>query len=180
MLDGIDDYEDVAAFALDEDILERLLAVQNEACFIWGPKNHWAVGVMMSYVWKDGSFWLTATSQRKRIAAIKRDPRVSVVVSSAGTPLGMSKTVTAKGRVTLHTDQATKDWFYPALAAVVVPNLPDIQQHFISHLDSPRRVIIEVVPEKWITFDAMKMMAASAASALPPTANSSAPQPANG
>ena len=84
----ITDYDDVTQYGLDNDVREEILRKQIECTFIWGPKNHWAVGVLMTYLWKDGSFWVSATSQRKRIAAIKRDPRVSVVVSSHGTDLG--------------------------------------------------------------------------------------------
>lgn len=40
----------------------------------------------------DGRFWLTATSQRKRIAAVRRDDRVAVVVTSSGTDLGPNGT----------------------------------------------------------------------------------------
>ena len=30
------------------------------------------------------------------------------------------------------------------------------EDHFVERLDSPLRVVIEVVPEKWITFDGSK------------------------
>ena len=126
----IENYEEVDVYPLDPEVQEQLLQLQNECAFVWGPKDHWAVGVMMSYVWRDGRFWLTATSQRKRIAAIRRDSRVSVVVSSVGTPLGPAKTVTAKGRCILHEDQETKDWFYPALAAAIMPVNEPVQKAF--------------------------------------------------
>jgi hypothetical protein len=154
----IENYEEVDVYPLDPDVQEQLLQLQNECAFVWGPKDHWAVGVMMSYVWRDGRFWLTATSQRKRIAAIRRDPRVSIVVSSVGTPLGPAKTVTAKGRCVIHEDQETRDWFYPALAAAIIPQNEPVQRAFAKMLDSQRRLILEVVPEKYITFDAMKLM----------------------
>ena len=38
----------------------------------------------MNYVFRDGRFWLTASSQRARVPAVRRDPRVSIVVSSLG------------------------------------------------------------------------------------------------
>lgn len=160
----ISNYEEVAIYPLDPEVKEQLLTEQNECCFIWGPKDHWAVGVMMSYVWRDGSFWLTATTQRKRIAAIRRDPRVSVVVSGKGTSVGEARTVTAKGRVVLHEDDATKEWFYPALSERVLqayPAMDQLREMFTQMLDSERRVVIEVVPEKWITYDASKLMADS-------------------
>ncbi len=154
-------YDDVTQYPLDDDLREEILRKQIECVFIWGPKDHWAVGVLMTYIWKDGRFWVSATSQRKRIAAIKRDPRVSVVVTSHGTDLGPAKGITCKGRAILHTDRETLDWFLPACAAINIPTAGQLQDAFAKMMDTERRVVIEVVPEKWITFDATKMMMAS-------------------
>ena len=153
----IENYEEVHVYPLDDDVREDILQKQNELTFIWGPKDHWAVGVLMSYVWRDGSFWVSATSQRKRISAIRRDPRVSVTVSSVGTDLGPSKGVTAKGRCTIHEDAETKAWFYPAFSAHLNPGSEDRASDFTKMLDSPLRVVLEVVPEKFITYDGVKM-----------------------
>lgn len=154
-----ENYEDVRSYSLDDDILEKLLDEQTELNFMWGTKDHWPVGVFMSFVWRDGRFWLTLTTQRARMRAIQRDPRVSVAVSSVGTSLGRQKSATAKGRVYIHDDDETKAWFYPALAKRVMPKIPAVQRAFVSLLDSERRVVLEVVPEKWITFDVNKMKA---------------------
>ena len=158
---AIKNYEDVTPYPLDPDRQEELLLSQNEAVFVWGTKDHWPVGVMMSYVWRDGRFWLTATTQRKRISAIRRDPRVTVIVSGLGTPVGAATSVTAKGRCRLHDDAETKAWFYPALAEAVLGGPGELTDKFVKMLDSERRVIIEVEPEKWITYDANKLMADS-------------------
>ncbi|MBW2286859.1 MAG: hypothetical protein JRG90_03455, partial [Deltaproteobacteria bacterium] len=92
-----------------------------------------------------------------------RDPRVSIVVSSHGTDLGPAKGITAKGRAIIHDDQATKDWFNPACAAINIPTAGKLQDAFALMMDTERRLVIEVVPEKWITFDATKMMTESIA-----------------
>ncbi len=154
----ITNYDEVGIYPLDEDVQEELLTSQNECAFVWGTKDHWPVGVMMSYIWRDGRFWLTATSQRKRIAAIRRDPRVSVIVSGIATPVGPARTVTAKGRCILRDDEETKEWFYPALAKAIMGGEGPLADMFAEMLDSERRLIFEVVPEKWITYDATKMM----------------------
>lgn len=156
--DAIANYEEVDVYPLDEDLKEEILRKQIECTFIWGPKTGWPVGVLMTYVWRKGSFWVSATSQRKRIAAIRRDPRVSVVVSSHGTDLGPAKGITAKGRAIIHDDEETKKWFYPLCAAANIPTPGKLQDAFVQMLDSERRLVIEIVPEKWITFDAGKMM----------------------
>ena len=115
------------------------------------------MGVIMSCLWKDGRMWLTSGAQRHRIAAIRRDPRCSVVVTSTGTVLGPGKTVTIKGRCVLHEDRETKDWFYPAFASHLSPD-PVNAESFRQRLDSPLRVILEVIPEKYITYDGIKMV----------------------
>ncbi|MCG8588581.1 MAG: pyridoxamine 5'-phosphate oxidase family protein [Proteobacteria bacterium] len=156
----LEDFEEVHVFPLDEADGEKLLTTHNECVFMWGTRDHWPVGVIMSYVWRDGRFWLTATSQRKRIAAVRRDPRVSVVVTSTGTKLGPNRTITAKGHCTLHDDAETKAWFYPALGDALFPKSPH-RDAFVEMLDSPRRLVLEVKPEKWITYDGPKMFAAA-------------------
>ena len=55
--------KDVMLFLIDEQNKKGgILGKQIECTFIWGPKTGWAVGVLMTYVWKDGSFWVSATS----------------------------------------------------------------------------------------------------------------------
>ena len=107
-------------------------------------------------VWKDERFWLTAGAHRHRIEAVRRDPRVSIVVTSTGTKLGAGKSITVKGRASVHEDAATKTWFYPEFARHLYPK-PDAALSFAKFLDSPLRIVLEVVPEKWITYDGTKM-----------------------
>jgi hypothetical protein len=157
MADGkMDNYEEVAQFTLDADSCEQLLNTQTECTFIWRMHDGWPIGVIMSYVWHNGQAWMTASSQRPRIAAVRRDERVSMVVSSAGTSLP-PRTVTVRGRGKLYTDEETKRWFYPDLARKLIQGDPARQVRFIEMLDSPRRVVMSVTPEKLITFDSQKM-----------------------
>ena len=155
-------YEDVTVYGLDDDVEQQLLLAHNECTFIWSNKDGWPVGVIMSYVWHEGCFWLTASSQRARIAAVRRDPRVCVVVTSTGSPLPRNKTVTWKGTCTLHDDDATKAWFYPALATAINPGDPARAELFQSFLDSPRRVVLRVEPTQRIGYDGAKMGRATA------------------
>jgi hypothetical protein len=149
-------YEDVADLTLADEDRERLMARQNECVFMWRMKDGWPLGVIMSYVWRDGKVWLTASNQRPRIKSIERDNRVSVAVSSLGTGMPPS-TVTIRGRCAILNDAETKLWFYPALAAALIPKSPKMQADFVKILDSPRRVVLRVIPEKFITFDGRKM-----------------------
>jgi hypothetical protein len=157
-----ENYEDVTVYGLDEDVEEQLLLAHNECTFIWSNKEGWPVGVIMSYVWRKGSFWLTASGQRARVSAIRRDPRVCVVVTSTGSPLPRNKTVTWKGTCTVHDDHATKDWFYPELAIALRGLDQRAVDTFVAFLDSPRRVVIQVEPVQRIGYDGAKMGKATA------------------
>ena len=163
MTDHPENYEDVTVFGLDDDVETELLDAQNECTFIWSNKEGWPVGVIMSYVYRDGKFWLTASSQRARISAVKRDPRVCIVVTSTGSKIARNKTVTYKGTCTIRDDQATKDWFYPALSAAIRGDDIEGRAIFAKFLDSPRRVILEVEPTQRIGYDGAKMGKATAA-----------------
>ncbi len=152
-----DSYEDVSTFSLDDRREQRLLGTQTECCFMWSTKDGDPVGVIMNFVAHDGRFWLTCTRRRKRVPAVEARPRVAIAVSSRGTDIGVSQTVTYKGNAIVHDDEATKAWFYPTLAAKVRPGSTDQQKAFVHHLDTPGRVVIEIVPDTRIGFDAENM-----------------------
>jgi nitroimidazol reductase NimA-like FMN-containing flavoprotein (pyridoxamine 5'-phosphate oxidase superfamily) len=164
--EAIEDYEQVSVYALDDAEREALLSTHVECTFNWATRDGWPVGVIMSYLWKDGRFWLTAGAHRHRIEAVRRDPRVSIVVTSTGTKLAPGKSVTAKGRCVVHEDAETKAWFYPEFARHLYPDERQAQA-FARRLDSKLRVVLEVVPEKWISYDGVKMFR-DAAGKLPP------------
>jgi nitroimidazol reductase NimA-like FMN-containing flavoprotein (pyridoxamine 5'-phosphate oxidase superfamily) len=150
-------YDDVSIYDLSPEREQELLEKQVECVFMWSNRDGHPIGVVMNYIYHDGRIWLTATSQRARIRAIRRDPRVSVTISSMGTDMGAGKTVTYKGSVRIHDDQATKDWFYPKLAELLNGYPATSVEAAIEMLDTPLRVILELVPEKAIRFDGDKV-----------------------
>ena len=154
-------YEDVTLYELSAEREQELLEKQIECNFIWTNKDGHGLGVIMNYVARDGRIWLTATSQRARVRALRRDPRASVVISSMGTDMGPGKTVTYKGRVVIHEDQETKDWFYPAMAEIISPYPAPTPEAAMIHLDTPLRVVLELIPEKAIKFDGDRISQAS-------------------
>ena len=83
-------YEDVTVYTLDNEDEERMLKLQTECTFIWANKEGWPVGVIMSYVWAKGCFWVTLTSQRARVPAMRRDNRCAVCVTSKGSKAGFN------------------------------------------------------------------------------------------
>lgn len=159
----ISDHEAVSVYPFSQEQIEHLLTNAGECVLNWATQDCWPIGVVHAFVWQRGRVWVTFAAHRHRTAAIKRNPRVSIVVSSTasraeGSPAG---SITIKGRAVLHEDQETKGWFYPALAAKTNPQSAEAAARFAQFLDSPLRLILEVVPEKWITFDAAKFGADS-------------------
>ena len=76
--------------------------------------------------------------------------------------------MTYKGQAIIHDDDETKAWFYPALAARVRPESEDQQQAFVHHLATDGRVVIEIVPDGRIGFDAEEMFRGSPAGPAEP------------
>lgn len=159
----VDSYEDVSVFGLSEDSERVLINTQTECTFMWTTRDGDPVGVVMNHVLHDGRFWLTCTRRRKRVPAIEARPRVAIAISSRGTNIGRSQSITYKGSATVHEDPDTKAWFYPMLAAKVRPDDDVKQAAFVAHLDTPGRVVIEVVPDTRIGFDAQNMFKGSPA-----------------
>jgi hypothetical protein len=154
----ITNYEDVTVYGLDAERETRLVAEQNECTFGWVTRDGSPMAAIMSYLEHDGRFWMTASGQRARIAALRRDPRCVVTITSPGTSLGPGKTVTYKGIATIHDDDETKAWFYPALAERLMGRWGEARVHeFARMLDSPRRVVIAVAPGTRVGYDGDKM-----------------------
>ncbi len=152
------DHEVVSVYPFSSAQIDRLLTVAPECVLIWATRSGWPVGVVHAFVWRDERIWVTFAAHRHRAAAIRRDPRVAVVVSGFPNdePSKPQGSITIKGRAVFHDDNDTKAWFYPALARKKNPNDKEQELAFTKLLDSPLRVVLEIIPEKWITFDADK------------------------
>lgn len=120
----------------------------------WTNSAGWPVGVMHRYVWHHEKFWITCKGQRKRVPALRRGPQSSAVISSEGTWLGGDITTTAKTLATVHGDDAElRAWFYPMPAQRMRRDDAGVKAEATRRLDTPGRVIIELDPQQWITYD---------------------------
>lgn len=151
------DSENLEECWLDDDVRERLLTEQTECTFMWVNAAGQPFGVIMSYIWRDGTFWLTSAEKRARVAAIRRTGYASICVTSKGTSLGTGKTVTVRGPCVVHDDRATLDWMLAELARAVRPDSAEGAAAFLDHLDTPNRVVLELTPEYKLDFDSSKM-----------------------
>lgn len=152
------DHEMVSIYPFSDSEIDRLMNASNECVLMWATQDGWPVGVIHAFVWQQDKIWLTFAAHRHRASAIRRDPRVSVTVSSAGYAPGASEDlpiggITFKGRAEFFDDDQTKAWFYPALSERVHPGDADAQKAFHQFLDSPLRTILAVTPVKKIMYN---------------------------
>jgi Pyridoxamine 5'-phosphate oxidase len=144
---GVDDLEDLRTLRLDDQGRDELLSTQTECTFIFAGPDGWPVGVVMSFLYAaqgaDAAFWLTATRTRAHARAIVDNPRVTIVVSSAGTSLPGRRMLAIRGVAEVHDDRDTKDWFLPRFADTLKAAKPD---EFMRLLDSDNRVVFKVRP----------------------------------
>jgi general stress protein 26 len=155
------DHDTVSIYPFSDEEVDQLMHNSSECVLMWATKDGWPVGVTHAFVWHDGKIWLTFGSHRHRASAIRRDPRVSVNVSSAGYSTSRAKdlpggAITFKGRGEFFDDDKTKGWFYAALAKKVSPTDEAAEKFFAEFLDSPMRTILAITPEKRIMYNGSK------------------------
>lgn len=119
----------------------ELLATQRECTFVFAGPDGWPSGVVMNFVHEDDRLWLTAVEGRPQVVALAADPRVSVVVSSAGTRLPTRQMVSLRGSATVHRDRAVLDHWLEVFARRWASGNP---ADFRDLLDTPNRVVVEV------------------------------------
>ena len=158
------DHEIVSIYPFSDAEVDQLMIHSEECVLMWATKDGWPVGVTHAFVWHEGKIWITFAVHRHRAAAIRRDNRVSVNVSSRGYPAGApeslpSGAITFKGTGEFFDDDDAKAWFYAALSRKLNPDSPEGEAFFNNLLDSPLRVILAVTPVKRIMYNGGKAQA---------------------
>jgi hypothetical protein len=141
---------DFAAFRLSDDERTELLAVQTECTVGWLNSDGWPVSAFLTYLYEREAFWVTSFRDRPRVDCLIADPRSTVAVSSAGKDLGHGRMVSARTLAVLHDDASTADWFCPRFGGLAGLDAAVLAQQ--------NRVVIELRPQAWNSFDAMRML----------------------
>lgn len=151
------DHEMVSIYPFTDEEIDQLMNNSVECVLMWATKDGWPVGVTHAFVWHDGKIWITFSNHRHRAAAIRRDNRVSVNVSSKGYPAESEDlpggAITFKGTGEYFDDEETKRWFYTALSQKLNPENEAGEEFFYNLLDSPLRTILAVTPVKKIMYN---------------------------
>ncbi|MBT3833234.1 MAG: hypothetical protein HOB98_01470 [Gammaproteobacteria bacterium] len=160
-MDNRFNYDDVSHYTLEEEDEQALIDAQNECTFMWSTKESWPVGVIMSYVYDRGYFWLSVSSLRVRVQAVARDPRTSISITSKGCEMEAPLSLTYKGTCEVLRDQETIDWFLPTLAKRLRAGDEQAQKDFVRLNNTPNRRVLKFKPVKKIGFDSRKMRQAT-------------------
>jgi hypothetical protein len=160
MPEEFDNYTELADYSLGADDERALLDRQKECVFMWTTKKGEPMGVVMTFLAAHGKIWLMCTEKRVRVAAVRRDPRTCIVVTSAGTEWGTGKTVTYKGttRVLPYDEPGVAEWLYHDYVAKLNGEGNEERIAFFQDvLRIPERVLLEFTPDKTISYDGDKM-----------------------
>lgn len=142
---------------MSDALRDQLLQEQSECTFIWQGESE-AAGAIMSFLWADACVWLTTNDARPRVQAVKNTGRATVVVSSAGTGLGISRCVTLRGACSVIDDRNVKDWFYPQFCQKLFPHNVRAQSAMQKMLDRDGQVIFRLQPDKIMGYDGDALM----------------------
>jgi hypothetical protein len=138
-----------------------LIEAQDECTLIWRTQDGSPTGTVVSYVADDGHLFMTALASSARCRALARDARATVVISGKGTEVGRARCVTLRGRVEIHHNAATRDWFLPRFAAAVLPDNERSQLMMVEAMNSSHNLVLDFTPEKFIPYDAHERMIAA-------------------
>lgn len=142
----VDSLADARAFTLSDEEVAQLLAEQFECTFCWTNRAGDPVALTEAFIHAEGAIWLCAEESRVRVKAIMRDPRSCVVISSMGTSMGHSKSVSFKGISEIVRDRERILWFLAEIARRYDPHDEQAQQAHARAADHPGRVVIKFVP----------------------------------
>lgn len=156
------DYEDLTQMRLSDEDLVELIGPGGECVFNWTTTDGYPVGVVVAYLYVDGTFWTTCAEHRKRVPALRARPQSAIVVNRDG------RTATYKGESTIHSHEdedwpEVSGWFYDALSGVALRPDDEYARSFRKLLDSPNRVIIETPARLVVGFDSHRFGAVTAA-----------------
>lgn len=141
-----------------DKLAQDLLAAQNECTLSWITQDGSPAATVVSFLFAEGALWLTAERHAARIRAIRRNPRVAIVVSGSGSKMGHTRCVSLRGRCEILADAKTRDWFFPLFSRRVLNKSRIGASMMAKSMNNETNLVIRFVPEKAISYDAQKAM----------------------
>lgn len=141
---GIDDVDDLSGVTLLAKDRMELFAQQSECTFIFNRPGGWPSGVVMSYVYQDECLWIASVIERPQVANLAADPRVTVVISNAGTQTPGRQMIAVRGVAVIH--EPGTETFDTMLYAIGARLQPADPMAFVRLLNTPKRRVLQIIP----------------------------------
>lgn len=127
---------------LDERPLQGFLATRPIAVLATVQADGGPLAMPMWFVHDPATLTMISVADTQKVRNLRRDPRVCVVVESAGADGGDARGVTIRGRVTFLTDERERR----ALAERFHAKYPRLQRLWGGRAMPPTRVMFRIVP----------------------------------
>jgi len=141
---GIDDVDDLSGVTLLAKDREVLFAQQSECTFIFNRPGGWPSGVVMSFLYQEDCLWIASVIDRPQVAGLSGDPRVTVVISNAGTETPARQMIAVRGVVVVH--EPGSETFDRMLYAIGSRLQPADPMAFVRLLNTPKRRVLQIIP----------------------------------
>lgn len=130
-------------FELTRDEITALINDANGCVVTWTRRDGHPAAAYVTHVVIDGEVYVTSRERRAKNVALRRDPRTAVVFEIPG-----RGGVTVLGRAEFSDDSALRRRVMNAMADRAKYQ-GAARETFIRNLDSPGRVVIRIVPERY-------------------------------
>lgn len=130
-------------FELTRDEIAALIKDANGCVVTWTRRDGHPAAAYVTHVVIDGEIYVTSRERRSKNVALRRDPRTAVVFEVPG-----RGGVTVLGRAEFSEEPAMRQRVMNAMADRAKYQ-GAARETFIRNLDSPGRVVIRIVPERY-------------------------------
>lgn len=144
----------VGSYTLSAEDAWRIIQEPPWKCVVaWVTKDCKPVACEMAYAILDRQIVLTATSDRDKVKALRRNPAISLCFSTPGL-----KQVTVRGHVEISDDPArVRQWAEATVAQMPATLSAAAREREIQRYLSPDRLTLTVIVEKIRSFDGAQM-----------------------
>lgn len=141
----------LGAKRLTPELTEKILETQRECTMIWNTRDGNCAATIVSFLWHKGSIWIGDPGVLPRLAAMRRNPNMCIVVSVLGTGLGRDRCISIRGKCTVHDDQAVREEITPPFSRKL--GTYKLEERIKGMLAAPGLLWLEIKPERLFTSD---------------------------
>ena len=133
--------------SLDEGTAWRIVHAATVAVLTWTTRDGATMCACVNPVFIDGHIYVTTSSDRAKVAALRRDPRCAMVFTS------VEGSVTLQGHAAISEDPELTFMCLKALGEKHFPLDSAAQRVMMRHMNSPKRIALRITPGRLLSCD---------------------------